>query len=126
TLSSAALWAVLCRLKKPNASHYPGSFAYLVNSLTPLEKARLLADGTLPARLNSDEKKSLRSFLEEIREEYSSVPYYEGRVGPSPREMKIILFHALERNEKGILSPLGLFAELEDFVKRTSEYDYLR
>jgi hypothetical protein len=35
--------------------------------------------------------------------------------------MKIILFNALERNDKGILSPLGLFAELEDFVKRTSE-----
>jgi serine protein kinase len=126
TLESAALWAVLCRLKKPNASHYPGNFAYLVNSLTPLEKARLLADGALPARLSSEEKKNLRSHLEDIRQEYSSVPYYEGRVGPSPREMKIILFNALQRNEKEILSPLGLFAELEDFVKLTSEYDYLR
>jgi predicted Ser/Thr protein kinase len=126
TLESAALWAVLCRLKKPNASHYPGSLAYIVNSITPLEKARLLAKGSLPSRLSSEEKKSLRSFLEEIREEYASVPYYEGRIGPSPREMKIILFNALERSEKSILSPLGLFAELEDFVKRTSEYDYLR
>lgn len=126
TLESAALWAVLCRLKKPNASHYPGNFAYLVNSLTPLEKARLLSDGTMPSRLNSDERKNLKAHLEEIRQEYSSVPYYEGRVGPSPREMKIILFNSLERNEKGILSPLGLFSELEEFVKRTSEYDYLR
>lgn len=126
TLESAALWAVLSRLKKPNASHYPGNFAYIVNSITPLEKARLLADGQLPSRLSSEEKKSLRSFLDEIRDEYTSVPYYEGRVGPSPREMKIILFNALERNEKGILSPLGLFDELEDFVKLTSEYDYLR
>ena len=126
TLESAALWATLCRLKKPNASHYPGNFAYLVNSLTPLEKARLLAEGTLPARLSSDERKLLRSHLEEIKTEYASVPYYEGRVGPSPREMKIILFNALERNEQGILSPLGLFSELEDFVKRTSEYEYLR
>ena len=40
--------------------------------------------------------------------------------------MKLILFNALERNEKKILSPLGLFEELEDFVKRSSEYDYLR
>jgi predicted Ser/Thr protein kinase len=126
TLESAALWAVLCRLKKPNASHYPGSLAYIVNSITPLEKARLLADGAIPARLSSDERKNLRSFLDEIRDEYASVPYYEGRIGPSPREMKIVLFNALERNDKEILSPLGLFAELEDFVKRTSEYDYLR
>src|SRR5690606_35587031 len=121
-----ALWAVLCRLKKPNASHYPGNFAYMVNSITPFEKARLLSDGALPARLNSDEKKLLRSHIDEIREEYSPVPYYEGRIGPSPREMKIILFNALERNTKGILSPIGLFSELEDFVKRTSEFDYLR
>jgi serine protein kinase len=126
TLECAALWAVLCRLKKPNASHYPGNFAYLVNSLTPLEKAKLLSDSTMPTRLNSDERKNLKAHLDEIRNEYTSVPYYEGRVGPSPREMKIILFNALERNERGILSPLGLFAELEDFVKRTSEYDYLR
>lgn len=126
TLESAALWATLCRLKKPNASHYPGNFAYLVNSITPIEKARLFAEGVMPTRLSSEERKLLKSYLEEIRSEYAAVPYYEGRVGPSPREMKIILFNALERNEKGILSPLGLFAELEDFVKRTSEYDYLR
>lgn len=125
-LESAALWAVLCRLKKPNASHYPGNFAYLVNSLTPLEKARLLSEGAMPPRLSSDERKLLKSHLDDIRNEYAAVPYYEGRIGPSPREMKIILFNSLERNEKGILSPLGLFAELEDFVKRTSEYEYLR
>jgi serine protein kinase len=126
TLESAARWAVLCRLKKPNASHYPGNFAYLVNSITPAEKARLFAEGIMPTRLSSEERKLLKSHVDDIRGEYASVPYYEGRVGPSPREMKIILFNALERNEYGILSPLGLFAELEDFVKRTSEYDYLR
>jgi len=120
TLEGAALWATLCRLKKPNASHYPGNFAYLVNSITPAEKARLFAEGIMPTRLSSDERKLLKSHLEDIRAEYAAVPYYEGRIGPSPREMKIILFNALERNEKGILSPLGLFAELEDFVKRTS------
>lgn len=126
TLESIALWAVLCRLKKPNASHYPGNFSYLVNSLTPLEKAKLFAEGLIPPRLSSDERKLLKAHLEEIRNEYASVPYYEGRIGPSPREMKIVLFNALERNAKKILSPLGLFAELEDFVKRTSEYEYLR
>ena len=125
-LACAAMWSVLCRLKKPNASHYPGNFAYLVNSINPLEKARLFAEDAMPQRLSSDERKLLKSHLEDMRNEYSAVPYYEGRVGPSPREMKIILFNALERNDKGILSPLGLFSELEDFVKRTSEYDYLR
>lgn len=126
TLESAALWAVLCRLKKPNPSHYPGSLAYLINSITPLEKARFLATGTPPLRLSNDERKNLKAHFDEVKHEFQNVPFYEGRVGPSPREMKIILFNALERGGKGILSPIGLFAELEDFVKRTSEYDYLR
>ncbi len=125
-LSVAARWAVLCRLKKPNPSHYPSSFSYLVNSLTPWEKARFLSEGAVPPRLNSDERKMLKSHSDDIRQEYSNVPYYEGRMGPSPREMKIILFNALERNPRNILSPLSLFQELEEFVKRTSEYDYLR
>ena len=125
-LETAALWSVLSRLKKPNASHYPGNFSYLVNSLTPLEKARLYDTGAVPPRLNSDEKKLLKSHMDEIRNEYNSVPYYEGRTGPSPREMKILLFQALEKSDKGILSPMGLFAALEDFVKKTSEYEYLR
>lgn len=126
TLRVAAFWSVLTRLKKPNAAHYPGNFAYLVNSLTPLEKARFYDTGDAPVRLSSEEKKHLRSHMQDIRREYSSVPYYEGRLGASPREMKIIIFNALERNEKNILSPLGLLAELEEFVKRTTEYDYLR
>lgn len=126
TLEMAGLWAVLCRLKKPNASHYASSISYIIHSLSPLEKARLYDSGTVPARLTSEERKILKATIEEIRREYTAVPNYEGRIGPSPREMKIILFNAQERNKKGILSPLELFAELEDFVKRTTEYDYLR
>ncbi|MCO5144381.1 MAG: serine protein kinase PrkA [Oligoflexia bacterium] len=123
---AAAMWAVLCRLKKPTASNYSSSHAYLVNSLTPMEKLKLYGGGAIPSRLSSDEKKTLKSLVNEIKAEYESVPYYEGRVGPSPREMKIILFNAIARSEKGMLSPLGLFLELEDFIKRTTEYEYLR
>lgn len=126
SLECAALWSVLCRLKKPNAAHFPSNASYIVNSITPIEKAKILSSEILPTRFNSEERKILKSLIEDFRMEYATVPYYEGRVGPSPREMKIILFNAMERNEKGILSPLSLFSELEDFVKRTSEYDYLR
>ncbi len=125
-LECTARWAVLCRLKKPNASHYPSNLAYLINSLTPWEKAQFYATEVSPVRLAADEKRLLKGHGEEVRNEYGSVPYYEGRIGPSPREMKLILFNALERNKNKILSPLGLFSELDDFVKRTSEYDYLR
>ena len=126
TLRMAALWAVLCRLKKPNATHYPSSLAYLINALTPTEKARLYDDQTIPERLSAEDQKLLRANLENIHQEYREIPYYEGRSGPSPREMKLILFDALEHNSRDILTPLGLFSSLREFVKRTSEYEYLR
>lgn len=126
TLELAAMWAVLCRLKKPNASNYPSSISYIIHSLSPLEKARLYDKGIVPNRLTSEERKILRATIEDIKKEYNSVPYYEGRVGPSPREMKIILFNAQERNKQNMFGPLDLIAELEEFVKRTTEYDYLR
>lgn len=126
TLELAALWAVLCRLKKPNAIHYPSSLAYLINSLSPLEKARLYDGAKVPARLSAEDQKLLRSNLRELMREYSGIPYYEGRTGPSPREIKLILFDALTSHPKRILSPLGLFESLREFVKRTSEYEYLR
>lgn len=126
TLHCAALWAVLNRLKKANAIHYPSSLAYLINSLTPLEKADLYDGGKLPARLAAEDQKLLRSNLEELQKEYKGVPYYEGRTGPSPREIKLILFEALTSSPHKILSPIGLFDSLKSFVQRTTEYDYLR
>jgi serine protein kinase len=126
TIELAALWAVLCRLKKPNAIHYPSSLAYLINSLNPLEKARLYDEGEMPTRLSADEQKLLRANLKDLAKEYADIPYYEGRSGPSPREIKLILFEALESSERHILSPIGLFNALREFVKRTSEYEYLR
>lgn len=126
TLDLAAMWAVLCRLKKPNATHYASSLAYLINALTPVEKARLYDGGQMPPRLSAEDRKLLRSNFENIAREYRDIPYYEGRTGPSPREIKLILFDALERNDRNILSPLGLFDALKEFVKRTTEYEYLR
>ncbi len=125
-LDLAAMWAVLCRLKKPNATHYASSLAYLINALTPMEKVRLYDGLQMPSRLSIEDRKLLRSSFENILREYRDIPYYEGRTGPSPREIKLILFDALERSERNILSALGLFEALWDFVKRTTEYEYLR
>ena len=119
TLKLAALWAVLCRLKKPNPSHYPSKLSYLVNSLTPLEKAYFYNDSTTPERLSREEKNLLRNNMENIIKEYKDVANYEGRTGPSPREMKLILSHSIDYNKNNILSPISLFSSLKDFIKRT-------
>ena len=126
TLKLAALWAVLCRLKKPDTRHYHSKITYLINSLTPIEKAYFYNDVTIPSRFSREEKNLIRSNMEDIIKEFKEDPNYEGRVGPSPREMKLILSHAIDYNKHKILSPVGLFDALKDFVTRTSEYNYLK
>ncbi|MBI2606770.1 MAG: serine protein kinase PrkA [Deltaproteobacteria bacterium] len=121
-----SLWAVLTRLKKPNPSHYVSPLSNAVAELTPLEKAKFYDHGEVPEHLNADEKNHLRSSLNKMLEEYSSVPYFEGRMGASAREIKGILYDAAANPEFKTLSPLAVLMELEEFVKRVSEYEFLK
>lgn len=122
-----ALWAVLTRLKKPNSIHYPSSISAILSELTPLQKAHLYDHEDCPEHLSSEEKKQLRSWLSKIREEFNHVPYYEGRIGASAREMKSILLDAAHLSQFPCLSPLSVLSEIESFIKhRHSEYDFLR
>ena len=122
----AALWAVLSRLKKPNAIHYPPVLTNIVGALSPLEKAKLYDNGSMPAHLSAEERKVLKVAIKKLREEYNTVPYYEGRMGASAREIKSVLYDSAQNPEFPCLSPLSVLSELEDFVKRTSEYDFLK
>jgi len=121
-----ASWAVLTRLKKPNSINYPPGISSIVASLSPLDKAKFLDSGEMPAQLGPEDRKVLRANLKRVREEYQNVPYYEGRIGASAREIKSILFSAAQNPEFPTLSPLAILREMEDFVKRTSEYEFLR
>lgn len=124
---AAAMWAVLTRLKKPNAIHYPPNLTNIVGSLTPVEKARLYDHAEMPANLSPEERKLLKASIRRLKDEYSSVPYYEGRLGASAREIKSILYDAAQNPEFPCLSPLGVLWELEEFIKRrVSEYDFLK
>ena len=126
TTFAAALWAVLSRLKKPNAIHYPPVLTNIVGALSPLEKAKLYDNGSMPAHLSPEERKVLKVAIKKLREEYNAVPYYEGRMGASAREIKSVLYDAAQNPEFPCLSPLSVIAEFEDFVKRVSEYDFLK
>jgi len=122
----AALWAVLTRLKKPNAIHYPPALTNIVGSLTPIEKARLYDHAGMPPHLSPEERKLLKAAIRKLHDEYSSVPYYEGRMGASAREIKSILYDAAQSGEFGCLSPLAVLREIEEFVRRVTEYDFLK
>lgn len=123
---TVALWAVLSRLKKPNSINYAPNISTLMSSLTPLEKAKLYDTGDMPASLTPEDRKILRSSLRKIKEEYSNIPYYEGRMGASAREIKSLLFDAAQNSEFPCLSPLAVMKELEEFVKRVTEYEFLK
>lgn len=126
TTTVAALWAVLTRLKKPNASHYPAALTEIIGNMTPLEKAKLYDHGEMAPNLSADQRKFLKAAIPKLREEYNSVPYYEGRMGASAREIKGILYDAAQSAEFRCLTPLSIFRELDDFVKRVTEYEFLK
>ena len=123
---TAALWAVLTRLKKPNSINFPPNLSTIVANISPLEKARLYDTGETPASLSPEERKILKASYKRLREEYINVPYYEGRMGASAREMKSILFDAAQNPEFPCLSPLAVLRETEEFVKRVTEYEFLK
>ena len=121
-----AQWAVLTRLKKPNSINYPPSISTVISNLTPLEKSRLYDTGEIPNALSPDDRKLLRASLKKLRDEYTNIPYYEGRMGASAREMKTVLSDAAQNTEFPCLSPLAVLRELEEFVKKISEYEFLK
>jgi predicted Ser/Thr protein kinase len=120
------LWTVLTRLKKPNSINYPPNVSALISNLSPLEKARLYDTGEMPSSLTPEDRKVMRAAFKRLREEYINIPYYEGRMGASAREMKSVLFDAAQNPEYSCLSPLAVLREMEEFVKRVTEYDFLK
>jgi len=121
-----AMWGVLTRLKKPHRERYPTELAGLIDRLTPLDKLKLYDTGEAPEGISNEERKLLKVNLSKILDEYNNVPYYEGRTGASARELKTLLIDAAQNPEFKTLSPLTVAQELRKFVKRTSEYEFLR
>ncbi len=122
----AALWAVLTRLFKPNEEKYDAKVKPLIKKLTPLEKAELYARGELPGWARGDDAKRLRGAVKEIWRETQAEVVYEGRIGASPREMKTLILDAAQDPLHDCLSPNAVFTRLQELVKETSVYAYLR
>ena len=122
----AALWAVLTRLLRSDVSHYDEpALGKLAVSLTPMEKALLYAEGTIPRRLNSEESKLLRAGLPLIAHEFESLPIYEGITGASPREIRTLLLDAAQHPEHSCLSPLGVLDQIQALCEK-GDYQFLK
>ncbi len=126
TTSIAALWAVLTRLKKPQPERFDKSLRDVVAKLTPLEKAQLYSTGRTPEALSTEQANELRAHVGELWSESDSYPNYEGLIGASPREIKMLLLNAAQNHEHACLSPLSFMEELERLVEDRTTYEFLQ
>jgi predicted Ser/Thr protein kinase len=122
----AALWAVLTRLQRSDVAHYEEpSLGKLAVGLTPIDKALMYAEGTIPRRLSAEESKLLRAGLPHIAREFDALPVYEGMTGASPREVRTLLLDAAQDPEHACLSPLGVFDQIHALVEK-GDYHFLK
>jgi predicted Ser/Thr protein kinase len=122
----AALWSVLTRLRKPNASQFADSdLGTIAASLTPLEKADLLADGLVPARFEADQGKILAGGIEEVELQGTSSSDYEGINGASPREIRMLLLDTAANFDEPCVSPVTFLSRLAEFCDR-DDYEFLK
>ncbi|HEY2514460.1 MAG TPA: serine protein kinase PrkA, partial [Polyangiaceae bacterium] len=122
----AAVFAILTRMRKPNAEKYPRGLSATLQSLTAVEKAELYAGERPPERLDADAQKVLRTNVRELYEESDAYPIYEGRIGASPREMRMVLLDAAQSIQFKCLSPLAVLTEIEVLCERKNEFEWLQ
>lgn len=120
-----ALWAVLTRLRRPDAERFARPARELVAGLTPVQKAWLYAGLEPGGVLTGEQRRELARAVPQLRRDASEGAWYEGRVGASAREMKALLLNALGSAD-GLDSPRAVFAELDRLVRDTSLYEWLR
>jgi serine protein kinase len=122
----AALFAVFTRMRKPNPDRYPRPLGAIVSTLTGVEKADLYSQGRAPERLDAESQKVLRAAIKDIWAESDSYPIYEGRVGASPREMRIALLDAAQSTVFKCLNPIAVLEEIDALCQRKNEFEWLQ
>jgi predicted Ser/Thr protein kinase len=122
----AAVFAVLTRMRKPNPDRYSRGVGALISALTAVEKADLYALGKSPERLDADSQRLLRSAVKEVWNESDTYPIYEGRIGASPREMRVALLDAAQSPLFRCLNPQAVLTEIEALCERRNEFEWLQ
>lgn len=123
---AAAQFAVLTRMRKPNAALYSEALRPAISTLSAHEKMTLYALGRVPERLDSDAQKRLKASIRELYHETDAAVDFEGRTGVSPREIRTLLLDAAQHPSYTCLSPFAVLLELDELCTRVSEYDWLR
>ena len=122
----AATFAVYTRMRRPNPDRYARPLGAIVSTLTAVEKAELYALGKAPDRLEAESQKVLRANIADLWAESDTYPIYEGRVGASPREMRIALLDAAQSRAYKCLNPAAVLTEIEALCQRKNEFEWLQ
>ncbi len=122
----AAMFAVLTRMRKPNPERYSRQVGAIISTLTAVEKADLYSLGKPPERLDGDSQKMLRAAIREVWTESDAYPIYEGRIGASPREMRVALLDAAQSPIYRCLNPLAVIEEIDALCMRRNEFEWLQ
>lgn len=126
TSEALALWAVMSRMKKPITKNKSNLLHKILETLSPLEKARAYNSGVIPERFTEEERREFKLHLPELEKEHQTQAFYEGLIGPSARELRILLQNAALKNENQCLGPLAVIRELKNHILKHSDYEYLR
>ncbi len=122
----AALFATLTRMRKPKVDRYKAPLDTIATSLTAMEKLELYSTGRIPERLEGDAQRLLRASVRELFEESDTYPIYEGRVGASPREMRVVILDAAQSPRFKCLSPIAVLEEIKALCERRNEFEWLQ
>lgn len=120
-----ALWAVLCRLERPlERKDAPDGIQKALTKMGPLDKARLYATGKVPDGLPRDIANSLIALVPDLYRERSAREHFEGRYGPSPRELKALLL-TTARAADTCITGVTILKALADFVQEIAIHPFL-
>jgi predicted Ser/Thr protein kinase len=122
----AAVFAVLTRMRKPNPDRYSRPVGAVISTLSAVEKADLYSLGKAPERLDADSQKHLRASIRDVWTESDTYPIYEGRIGASPREMRVALLDAAQSTVFRCLNPQAVLEELDALCERRNEFEWLQ
>ena len=111
-------------LKTTTGKNYTdGALANIACKLNPLEKALLIADRKAPEHFDTDSKQVLQGGIKEIMEEFEFENPYEGKFGPSPRDIQALLYKISDHHTN--ITFLEVIEEIQKLIAKRGHYDFL-
>jgi predicted Ser/Thr protein kinase len=122
----SAVFAVLTRMRKANPERFTRAVGAIVSTVSAVEKADLYSLGKAPERLDGDSQKLLRAAIRDVWTESDAYPIYEGRIGASPREIRVSLLDAAQSPMFKCLNPIAVLDEIDALCQRRNEFEWLQ